>query len=96
MPLHGGLPSAFSLTPRGRGLHLVPDDTDDLSRLAICHNMVTVVVLDRRDGMPEDCALLLDNLSVVPQALFRRRITRLSAERMSEVCRALSFASGCA
>jgi mRNA interferase MazF len=56
----------------------------------------TEVVLDRNDGMPEDCALALDNLTVVPKELFRERITRLSVERMGEVCRALSFASGCA
>lgn len=55
----------------------------------------TEVVLDRVDGMPEACALLLDNLTTVPKELFRERITRLSVERMSEVCRALSLASGC-
>ena len=33
---------------------------------------------------------------IVPKELFRARITRLSVERMSEVCRALSLASGCA
>jgi len=53
-------------------------------------------VLDEKDGMPEACALSLDNLTTVPMGLFRRRITRLSVERMSEVCRALALASGCA
>jgi mRNA interferase MazF len=55
----------------------------------------TEVVLDAGDGMPEECALSLDNLTLVPKELFRTRITRLSVERMSEVCRALSLASGC-
>jgi mRNA interferase MazF len=55
----------------------------------------TEVVLDRDDGMPEDCALSLDNLTLVPKELFRTRITRLSVERMGEVCRALALASGC-
>jgi mRNA interferase MazF len=55
----------------------------------------TEVVLDAHDGMPEDCALSLDNLTLVPKELFRSRITRLSIERMSEVCRALALASGC-
>src|SRR5436853_395032 len=55
----------------------------------------TEVVLDADDGMPEDCALSLDNLTLVPKELFRTRITRLSVERMSEVCRALTLASGC-
>jgi mRNA interferase MazF len=56
----------------------------------------TMVVLDRSDGMPEECALSLDNLTSVPKPFFRERITRLSVERMNEVCRALSLASGCA
>ena len=56
----------------------------------------TEVVLDTADGMPEECALSLDNLTAVPKELFRDRITRLSVARMSEVCRGLSVASGCA
>ena len=56
----------------------------------------TEVVLDRTDGMPDECALSLDNLTTVPRELFRDRITRLSVARMNEVCRALSVASGCA
>ena len=56
----------------------------------------TEVVLDRSDGMPDECALSLDNLTAVPNELFRTRIARLSVERMSEVCRALALASGCA
>lgn len=55
----------------------------------------TEVMLDTGDGMPEECALSLDNLTRVPKELFRTRITRLSAERMSEVWRALTLASGC-
>ena len=55
----------------------------------------TEVVLDADDGMPEVCALSLDNLTVVPKELFRSRITRLPVERMGEVCRALALASGC-
>ena len=55
----------------------------------------TEVLLDTGDGMPEECALSLDNLTMVPKELFLTRITRLSVERMSEVCRALALASGC-
>jgi mRNA interferase MazF len=55
----------------------------------------TEVLLDSSDGMPEECALSLDNLTLVPKELFRTRITRLSVERMREVCRALVIASGC-
>jgi len=56
----------------------------------------TEVVLDRGDGMPDECALSLDNLVTLPKVFFRERITRLSVERMREVCRALAVASGCA
>ena len=55
----------------------------------------TEVALDTDDGMPDECALSLDNLTLVPKELFSSRITRLSVERMSEVCRALTLASGC-
>jgi mRNA interferase MazF len=55
----------------------------------------TEVIVDTDDGMPEVCALSLDNLTSIPKELFRERITRLSVERMSEVCRALTLASGC-
>jgi mRNA interferase MazF len=55
----------------------------------------TEVVLDTDDGMPEECALSLDNLTLIPKELFQTRIARLSVERMREVCRALARASGC-
>ncbi len=55
----------------------------------------TEVALDVADGMPDECALSLDNLTLVPKELFQTRITRLSIERMREVCRALAIASGC-
>jgi mRNA interferase MazF len=55
----------------------------------------TEVVLHTDDGMPQECALSLDNLTLVPKELFRIRITRLSVDRMSDVCRALTLASGC-
>jgi mRNA interferase MazF len=55
----------------------------------------TEVALDEDDGMPQPCALSLDNLVTIPKAFFRTRITRLSIERMTEVCRALAVATGC-
>ncbi len=56
----------------------------------------TEVALDRADGMPGECALSLDNVTLMPKGLFRTRIARLSIERMAEVCRALALAAGCA
>ena len=55
----------------------------------------TEVFLDEDDGMPVECALSLDNVTVVPRALLTERITKLSPQRIDEVCRALSIATGC-
>ena len=57
--------------------------------------IATEVTLDERDGMPTECVLSLDNLRTIPKEYFRERITRLSSERMREVCRALALATGC-
>lgn len=54
------------------------------------------VRLERRDGMPVECAVSLDNLRTIPRALLTEPITRLSGQRMHEVCRALGIATGCA
>ena len=56
----------------------------------------TEVVLGRADGMPSACCLTLDNLTVIRTALCVERITRLSRERMREVCAALATATACA
>ena len=55
----------------------------------------TTVLLDADDGMPEPCALTLDNIRLVPKSGFGSRITRLSRQRMAEVCTALQVAVGC-
>lgn len=55
----------------------------------------TTVLLGLDDGMPEPCALTLDNIRLVPKTGFGSRITRLSGERMAEVCTALQVAVGC-
>jgi mRNA interferase MazF len=71
--------NAFLAVPASRTIRQIP----------------TEVVLDTADGMPDECALSLNNLTLVPKELFRTRITRLSVERMGDVCRALALASGC-
>jgi mRNA interferase MazF len=55
----------------------------------------TEVVLGREDGMPEDCALSLDNVAAVPKALLTSRITRLGPGKLAELCAALNVAAGC-
>jgi mRNA-degrading endonuclease toxin of MazEF toxin-antitoxin module len=46
--------------------------------------------------MPHECALTLDNITVMPKGYLTERICRLRAERMVETCAALAIASGCA
>jgi mRNA interferase MazF len=55
----------------------------------------TEVVLGPEDGMPDDCALSLDNLAAVPKALLTSRITRLGPGKLAELCAALNVAAGC-
>lgn len=55
----------------------------------------TEVELDEADGMPRACVLSFDNVRAVDKRLLSRRITELSPSRMSEVCHALAFATGC-
>ena len=52
-------------------------------------------LLRERDGVPSDCVVSFDNVHTVPRASLRRRVTRLSAPRMAEACRALRDALGC-
>jgi mRNA interferase MazF len=54
----------------------------------------TEVTLTRADGMPDDCALSLDNLTTVPQVL-TTRITSVPDVRLGELCDALRAATGC-
>lgn len=56
----------------------------------------TEVRLGPEDGMPQECALSLDNVTRVPKSLFVEPITRLGPERMHDVCVALGYATGCA
>jgi len=55
----------------------------------------TEVELGPADGMPVECAVSLDNLRTVPQALLTESIARLDAERLDAICKALSRAAGC-
>ena len=55
----------------------------------------TEVRLGPGDGMPEECAVTLDNLRTVSQVLLGDPITSLAGKRMDEVCLALAIAHGC-
>jgi mRNA interferase MazF len=53
------------------------------------------VALDAHDGMKGPCAINLQHAVTVLQQRLGRRVTRLSAARMHEVCVALNFSCGC-
>jgi mRNA interferase MazF len=53
------------------------------------------VELGRDDGMPGDCVVSTDNITMVRKALLTRHITTLSDQRMNAVCRALAYATSC-
>jgi mRNA interferase MazF len=53
------------------------------------------VELGADDGMPDQCALTLDNVRTLAKGFFRERICTLRPERMAEVCEALGRATGC-
>lgn len=55
----------------------------------------TEVALGRDDGMPEDCVLSLDNVTLVRPELCTALITRLGEKAMARVCEALGRATGC-
>ncbi|MEO7442198.1 MAG: type II toxin-antitoxin system PemK/MazF family toxin [Acidimicrobiales bacterium] len=58
-------------------------------------DLPTEVALDTDDGMPRACVVSLDNVATERKAHLVERITRLGPDRMADVCRALSYATGC-
>jgi mRNA interferase MazF len=53
------------------------------------------VRLDEGDGMKGPCAVNLHNVITVSQQRLGRRVARLAAPRMKDVCIALRFSLGC-
>jgi mRNA interferase MazF len=53
------------------------------------------VLLGPEDGVPTDCALSFDNLMTVSKSMLTERITTLAPGRLSELCAAVSIATGC-
>lgn len=47
------------------------------------------------DDVASDCVVAFDNLHTLPRAVFRRRITTLSASRMARACRVLRASVAC-
>lgn len=57
--------------------------------------IATEVDLDRSDGMPKECVLTADNVTLITRAYITKRVTVLTPERMHSVCKALEIATGC-
>jgi mRNA interferase MazF len=55
----------------------------------------TEVPLGPDDGMPDECVLTLDNVTVIRPALCTERLTVVGHERLAEVCAALGLAADC-
>lgn len=53
------------------------------------------VVLDETDGMKAHCGVNLHNLATVEKTVLGKRVARLGAMKMEQVCRALAYALGC-
>jgi len=53
------------------------------------------VALGIDDGMKQPCAVNLHHVVTVDREALGRRVARLDARRMREVCSALAFALGC-
>ena len=53
------------------------------------------VALDSVDGMPKPCVVNLDNVRVLRREKLGPLITRLTPDRMEQVCDALAVAVGC-
>lgn len=53
------------------------------------------VLLGLEDGMKAACAVNLHNVVTVSQARLGKRVARLNAARMEQICDALRFSLGC-
>jgi mRNA interferase MazF len=53
------------------------------------------VLLDIDDGMKGRCAVNLHNAITVSQQRLGRRVARLGARRMAEICASMRFCLGC-
>ena len=53
------------------------------------------LLLDSSDGMPRPCAASMDNLATVPKSRLVSRVTKLSPERIAELCVAVRISLEC-
>lgn len=93
----------FSAPDKSRPVVVLTRDTSIsyLSKVTVVPITSTVrgvpseVMLNEEDGMKATCAVNLHNAVTVAQQKLGKRVTRLSSNRMQEICSALRFALGC-
>jgi mRNA interferase MazF len=61
----------------------------------VIRGLPTEVELGAEHGMPQACVLNADHTDTIAKGFLGERITTLSAEKLSEVCRALALATSC-
>ena len=88
----------------GRRPFLILSRDDVLPRLGkpLCamvtrtdRGLPTEVALDTDDGVRFPCVVSLDNVAPLPKRALVHAVTKLSPERMHQVCQALAIATGC-
>ena len=55
-------------------------------------NIPVEVLLDQSDGMPTRCVVNLDDITTLPKALIKQRVTVLSPEKIQKIDEAIRFA----
>ena len=55
-------------------------------------NIPVEVLLDQKDGLPARCVVNVDDMTTIPKALIKQRITMLSAQRIQQIDDAIRFA----
>jgi mRNA-degrading endonuclease toxin of MazEF toxin-antitoxin module len=55
-------------------------------------NIPVEVLLDQSDGMPTRCVVNLDDITTLPKALVKQRITALTPEKIQKIDEAIRFA----
>jgi mRNA interferase MazF len=55
-------------------------------------NIPVEVLLERKDGLPQKCAVNLDTITTIRKAILTKRICSLSAEKIEQIDKAIKFA----
>ncbi len=55
-------------------------------------NIPVEAALSKKDGLPQDCVVNLDNITTIRKSILVERICALRVEKMAEINRAIKFA----